>query len=205
MSDPERSVPGTERTRARPSRLLNQTLGTIPVARSAFLAGILAALVTTVWPEGLARAEEHSDSFPLPRASKVHLALGPTVAGIHQEEGWDSQVGGELHLVRLRPSTLHATGLALGALTFSSSKTVRLHLDGYIGIRVSSDLTLGASLGPIVDVNPNQRARFGARASLWGHAGIAPYVSIARTWGATSPEQTEVGLGIRIPFSITDF
>lgn len=128
------------------------------------------------------------------------------MAGIRGEDGWDTQVGGDMHLAWLRPRhLLAAQGVTVGALTFASSKSIRLHSDLYIGLAINSDLTFGVAVGPIIDIHPNRRTRAGARGQLWLHAGIAPYVSAARTWGLGASGDIEVALGVRIPFSIARF
>ncbi len=159
-------------------------------------------------PLGISSASGQThDAEPFVRTvqSEVHVALGPTVAAIHRADGWDSQVGGELHLVRLAPHRLHALGGTVGALTFAATKAIRLHSDAYLGLRLNSDRSIGVAVGPVVDLHPNRRAQAGVRGTLWAHAGVAPYLSITRLWGLGASDSAEISLGLRIPFSIANF
>ncbi len=166
---------------------------------------LLPTLVPLLGFGNMANAKE-TNSFVAPPQSEVHLAIGPVMAGIARSEGWDTQVGGELHLVRLNPSDrLAAIGEAFGALTFASDETIRLYLDSYVGLKVTADLTVGVALAPVIDLHPNRRSIFGAQATAWLHAGIAPYVSASRMWGLGASNKAEFSIGLRIPFSVANF
>jgi len=155
--------------------------------------------------ENVALAES-PDSVVTKARSEVHVAIGPAMAGIQRVEGWDTQVGGELHLVRLDATrSLAALGGAFGALTFADDETIRLYLDAYVGFRVTSDLTFGVALAPVVDLHPTRRSQFGVRGTAWLHAGVAPYVSASQTWGLGASNHIDVAIGLRIPFSIARF
>ncbi len=155
--------------------------------------------------ENVALAES-PDSVVTKARSEVHLAIGPAMAGIQRAEGWDTQVGGELHLVRLASETpLAALGGAFGALTFAEDETIRLYLDTYVGFRITSDLTIGVALAPVVDLHPTRRSQLGFRGTAWVHAGIAPYVAASKTWGLGASDHIDIAVGLRIPFSIARF
>jgi len=138
--------------------------------------------------------------------NSLHIAIGPTMAGIRLEGDWDTAFGGELHVVRLsRNGTIGAIGAAFGATSFASSDATRLYLDGYLGIRVSDDWTAGIAVAPIVDLFPTHRALAGVRVTTWLHAGIAPFIAASRRWGLGTKGTLDIAFGLRIPFSIVQF
>ncbi len=154
---------------------------------------------------GTAQAERGRQTNHLSRPS-LHLALGPTIAGTRLDSGWDSQVGGELHLVHLTPSRHIAIhGAALGVANFSRTRATRLSLDLYTGVALSADFTLGLGVAPFVDLFADHRPLGGARATLWIHAGIAPYLSVSKVWGLGASGTMDLSLGLRIPFSVIRF
>ncbi len=146
---------------------------------------------------------KRTESLQTPR---LHLALGPTIAGTHLDSGWDSQVGGEVHFVQIAPaSPLTIRGAALGVGNFARSGATRLSLDLYSGLPLSPDFTLGLGVAPFVDLFAEHRPLTGVRGTLWIHAGVAPYVSVSRRWGLGASGATEMSIGMRIPFSVFRF
>ena len=140
------------------------------------------------------------------RRPSLHLALGPTIAGTRLDSGWDSQVGGELHLVHLTPDNRIALlGAAVGVANFSRTRATRLSLDLYSGVALSPDFTLGLGVAPFVDLFADHRPLGGARATLWIHAGIAPYLSVSQRWGLGTSGNVDLSIGLRIPFSVIRF
>ncbi|MCP4449795.1 MAG: hypothetical protein GY811_31355 [Myxococcales bacterium] len=128
------------------------------------------------------------------------------MSGIHLEGAWDSLVGGEVHLARLsRTSPLAAIGTTLGIASFAKTDGARLQLESYVGLRLSSDITLGIAIGPLVDFYPAHRPRVGAGGSIWLHAGVAPYVALTRSWGLGASDHLDISMGMRIPFSVASF
>lgn len=135
--------------------------------------------------------------------SDTHLVLGPSVAAVHRDQAWDSEVGAQLQLHRRRQSpTLSAFGLSLSAATFAKYEGIRLALDGYAGTRLLGGIPIGLGLGPVADVFLSHRPRGGARASIWFYAGVVPYVSFATMHGLGAPDEIEVQAGLKIPFSL---
>ena len=164
-----------------------------------FVLVALTAFLPSAYGDGARTANE-------PIESQIHLALGPLVSGIRVREGWDSQVGGELHVVRISPSSRLATiGAALGATTYAKSDAIRLSLESYAGVTLSTDWTLGLSLAPVIDLFPTPRPLVGVGASLWLHAGVAPYFAVSRVWGLGASDHLDISVGLRIPFSVARF
>jgi hypothetical protein len=192
-------------------KMLSWFLGAIddslpnPILRRIWPHLLIPAVVLGFGFENAANADA-PNSVAMEPSSEVHLALGPAIAGFQSDNGWDTQVGGELHLVRLGDGgRLAAVGEAFGALTFAQDETIRLYLDTYVGLQLTSDLTVGVALAPIVDLHPTRRSLFGIRGTVWAHAGIAPYISASQTWGLGASNHIDVAIGLRVPFSITRF
>ena len=196
-------------------KMLSLFLGAIneslpnPILRRIWPHLLLPTLVLAGGFENVAHADSSegvANSVVAKPRSEVHLALGPTIAEFHSANGWDSQVGGELHLVRLHAGQrLTAIGEAFGALTFAQDETIRLYLDTYLGLKLTSDLTVGFAMAPLVDLHPTRQARFGVRGTIWMHAGIAPYFSASQTFGVGASGNVDIAIGLRIPFSIARF
>lgn len=188
-------------------KMLSRFLGAIDqyIVRRIFLysAPILLGAVA------IAAAPAHADvAAPLAPVSQpeLHLAVGPIMAGIHQHGGWDTQVGGELHLARLAGGrSLAALGGALGVTTFAEGDAIRLYLDFYVGLGLTRNWTMGIAAAPVLDLFTTHRPLVGGRVTAWLHSGVAPYLSASRVWGLGTTDTVDIAVGIRIPFSVARF
>ncbi len=135
-----------------------------------------------------------------PPEPSYYLALAPTVAISYRDSGFDSSLGGELHLLRkAQAERWSILGLSAGATKFAAYDATRLHLDLYAGFRTFRDVPIGFSLGPVVDIFRVGRANVGFRSTLWAYAGISPFLRLTSTQGLSSPEHVEMEIGITIP------
>ncbi len=171
-----------------------------PSPRAVGLACILGWLALS--PE--LRAEE-GVALSQPSAS-THIALGPQVAAALDDSEWDSEIGAELHLTRLRTSDLlSVVGAGLGVASFSRGETLQLSLDLYVGSRALADVPVGLSVGPLLKAFDTGRPQIGARTTLWLYHGVMPYVSVSWLSGPNKPAQPGLEMGLKIPFSIWDW
>lgn len=135
--------------------------------------------------------------------SDTHVLLGPSVAAVHRDQAWDSEVGAQLQLHRRRQSpVLSALGLSLSVATFAEYEGIRLGLDLYAGTRLINDVPVGVAMGPVADVFLDHRPRGGIRTSLWLYAGVVPYISLASMHGLGAPGGIDLQVGLKIPFSL---
>ena len=140
-----------------------------------------------------------------PRAS-THLALGPQAAAALADSEWDSEIGAEIHLARLRKSRLvSVVGASLGVAGFSKGDILQLSLDFYVGTESLGPLPIGVSVGPMLKAFLNGRPQLGARSTLWLYHGVMPYISVSWLTGPMSPAQPGLEIGVKIPFPIRDW
>jgi hypothetical protein len=153
---------------------------------------------------GSAEAQETSDILA-PR-NATHLALGPQVSAIQYASEWDTEVGAELHLARLRKSrALSVIGGSLGVASFGEGEQVQLTLDFYAGTQALTQLPIGVSFGPLLEVFPHGRPQVGGRVTVWAYYGVMPYAGVAWLDGPNAPDSPSVEIGLKIPFSVWDW
>jgi hypothetical protein len=139
-------------------------------------------------------------------AASTHLALGPQAAALLVDEEWDSEIGVELHLTRLRESrVLSVVGAGFGVASFSRGDILQLTLDFYIGTRVVADVPVGVSVGPLLKAFEHGRPHVGGRTTIWVYHGVMPYLSASWLSGPNSPAQPGLEIGVKIPFSLRDW
>jgi hypothetical protein len=140
-----------------------------------------------------------------PKAS-THLALGPQAAALLIDAEWDSEIGVELHLTRLRDSRLlSVVGAGFGVASFSRGDILQLTLDVYMGTRIVADVPVGVSVGPVLKAYQHGRPQVGGRTTLWLYHGVMPYLSASWLTGPMSPAQPGLEIGVKIPFSLRDW
>ena len=105
----------------------------------------------------------------------LYLWLGPTGAASHIDADWDSTIGADASLVRIRERELLGTiGATFGASRWTVRGGGRLWLDGVAGTRMGR--MVGVSAGPILELNELSHTRFGGSVGLWAFIGVAPFV-----------------------------
>lgn len=133
----------------------------------------------------------------------LYLWLGPVAAvgrqAVVDREGsvWDSTFGGDLSLIRVREhELLGAIGATFGATKWTTHDGGRLWLDGLVGTEVLGHM-IGASVGPLIELDQLATPKLGGSVGIWGYAGIAPYarVGLIDSLGTF----VEVGIHIALP------
>jgi hypothetical protein len=126
----------------------------------------------------------------------LYLWLGPTGAGSHVDGMWDSTIGGDLAVVRIRErEALGAIGASVGASRWTERGGGRIWLDALAGTRLGR--MVGVSAGPIVELDDLHHPRLGASVGLWAFLGVTPYarVGTVEDLGAFA----EIGVHIALP------
>lgn len=105
----------------------------------------------------------------------VYLWIGPTGAASRVDSSWDSTFGGDISVVRVREGAgLAVIGGTLGASRWTVRGGGRIWLDALAGTRIGK--MVGASIGPILELNNLAHPRLGGSVGLWAFIGITPFV-----------------------------
>lgn len=146
------------------------------------LVSVILLCALAVLERGAHAQAKPSRSDPLPSTADLDgtlFALGPVAAAVYAGEAWDGGFGGEVMLVRIREGRpLAALGIAAGGIRFAEAGNGRLWVDVLVGTKKLFGVGLGVSGGLAVEVGDLQRPRFGWQATLWGYAGVLPYVRV---------------------------
>jgi hypothetical protein len=125
-----------------------------------------------------------------------YLYLGPRLGAIHRAGSWDSNVGVDVAVVRVREKQpLAALGVVLSANELPSQKRTRFAMDAIAGTRRGVGFLVGIRAGLVIDYTSVAGATVGANIGIWGHAGVAPFVNVGWTGGFTF----EAGISIPLP------
>jgi hypothetical protein len=127
----------------------------------------------------------------------LYLWLGPVAAAGYEGAAWDSTFGGDLTVIRVREHEgLGAIGATFGASKWTTHDGGRLWLDGLVGTEVLGHM-IGASIGPLLELDQVATPRIGGSVGVWGFAGITPYVraGVIDSLGGF----VEVGVHIALP------
>lgn len=104
-----------------------------------------------------------------------YLWLGPSGAASWVDSRWDSTIGGDLSIVRVREGErLGVLGGTLGASRWTVRGGGRIWLDALVGTRLGR--MVGLSLGPMVELGELAHPRFGGSLGIWGFLGVTPYL-----------------------------
>jgi len=126
----------------------------------------------------------------------VYVHLGPQAAAVRRGGVWDSVVGGELSVLRMREDD----GLALvGGRVYAGRWTEAL--GGRIGVDAVAATRLGVLVGvaggPLLDVGAQHHPHVGASIAIWCYAGVVPYVRVGVI--DSSAGFIEAGLELPLP------
>jgi len=127
----------------------------------------------------------------------IYLWLGPTAAASRLDASWDSTVGGHAAVLRVRERQhLGVIGGAFGASQWTERSGARIWLDAMAGTRVAGRM-IGASLGPILELDDLAHPRLGGSVGVWTFLGVTPFarVGLVDELGAFA----EIGLHIALP------
>jgi hypothetical protein len=105
----------------------------------------------------------------------LYLWLGPTTAASRIDADWDSTIGADATVIRVRErEALGAIGATFGASRWTVRGGGRIWLDGLVGTRLGR--MVGLSAGPIVELSELAHPRLGGSLGLWAFVGVTPFV-----------------------------
>jgi hypothetical protein len=108
----------------------------------------------------------------------TYLWLGPMGTATHVDTDWDSTIGGQAAVTRVRErNALAAVGGAFGASLWTERRGGRLWLDVIAATRIGGWM-VGASAGPILELHSTQHPRVGGTVAVWGFVGITPFARV---------------------------
>jgi len=108
----------------------------------------------------------------------VYLWLGPTVAASRIEGGWDSIVGGDLSVLRVREhETLATIGGSAGAAVWTERGGGRIWADMVVGTRIGGWM-VGTTAGPLVELSDVSHPRVGGSVGVFGFVGVTPFARV---------------------------
>lgn len=140
-----------------------------------------------------APAIEHPPSWDL---DGIYIWLGPLAAASRVAGSWDSTVGADLSVVRVRErEPLGAIGVSVGASRWTERGGGRLWLDALAGTRLGR--MVGVSVGPLLELSELAHPRPGASAGLWAFLGVTPFVRVGAVHELGG--FVEVGVHIALP------
>ncbi len=128
----------------------------------------------------------------------VYLWLGPSAGAGYLADSWDSVVGGDLAVMRVREHDfLGAVGGTIGAAKWTARGGGRVWLEAIAGTRIANRTMVGVSAGGIVELSEIEHPRPGAMVGAWLFCGVTPYVraGVIDGYGGV----VELGLHIALP------
>ena len=127
----------------------------------------------------------------------TYLWLGPTGAASRIASKWDSTVGGDATVLRVRErEPLAAIGGTLGGSRWTERGGGRIWLDALVGTELGGHMA-GASFGPIVELADTAHPRAGGSVGLWAFAGITPFARVG--YVETLGGFVEIGVHLALP------
>lgn len=147
------------------------------------------------------RSDPTSPVAPPPfRASSdldgIYLWLGPVGAASRIDGVWDSTIGGELAVIRVRErAPLGAIGASAGAIRWTERGGGRIWIDAIAGTRLGR--MVGASAGPLVELAELAHPRLGGSIGVWAFVGVTPFARVG--YVDELGGFAEIGLHIALP------
>lgn len=109
----------------------------------------------------------------------LYLWLGPSGAASRIGSEWDSTIGADVTVLRVREhDLLGAIGGTLGASRWTVRGGGRIWLDGVVGTRVGR--MVGISAGPLLELSEIAHPRWGGSVGLWAFVGVTPFVRVGK-------------------------
>lgn len=126
----------------------------------------------------------------------TYLWIGPVGAATRAAGDWDSTVGGQLAVIRIRERrSLGAIGAAFGASLWTSRGGGRLWLDAIAGTRLGK--MIGLSAGPLLELSDERHPRIGGSVGAWAFLGVTPFARVG--YVDELGGFAEIGLHIALP------
>jgi hypothetical protein len=126
----------------------------------------------------------------------MYLWLGPLGAASYIDGEWDSTIGGELSIIRVRErNALGAIGGSFGASMWTARGGGRLWLDAIAGTRLGK--MIGVSLGPILELSDERHPHVGGSFGCWAFLGVTPFARVG--YVDELGGFAEIGLHIALP------
>jgi hypothetical protein len=155
---------------------------------------------TTVEPDPPPRRAQPAvptgDAGPSSDLDGLYIWLGPQGAASHIANDWDSTIGADATVIRIREhDALGAIGASLGASRWTVRGGGRIWLDGLIGTRLHR--MVGVSAGPLLELSELAHPRLGGSVGLWAFVGVTPFVRAGMVSGLGN--FVEVGVHIALP------
>jgi hypothetical protein len=128
-----------------------------------------------------------------------YLWLGPRVGAIYRQQ-WDSNVGADLALLRVREhQAIAAYGVRFAATIPTTTERTRFALGAVVGTRRLANAMMGVTVDATLELDPFARPAPGLNVGLWAHTGIVPFVAVGWTGGLESSVTLEAGITIALP------
>jgi hypothetical protein len=109
----------------------------------------------------------------------LYLWLGPSGAASRIDAQWDSTIGADVTVIRVRErELLGAIGATVGASRWTVRGGGRIWLDGLVGTRLFR--MVGISAGPMLELSELAHPRFGGSVGLWAFVGLTPFVRVGK-------------------------
>jgi hypothetical protein len=129
----------------------------------------------------------------------TYVWLGPSGGAAYIDSSWDSVIGGDLSVVRVREhDALGTVGGSFGAAKWTERGGGRLWLEAIAGTRLVNRTMVGLSAGGIVELADTEHPRPGALFGVWAFVGVTPYVRV----GAIQDDGLVVELGVHITLPV---
>lgn len=130
----------------------------------------------------------------------TYLWIGPLGAASYTDDAWDSTIGGQLAIIRVRERrSLGAIGASFGGSLWTSRGGGRLWLDAVVGTRLGpgDGKMMGLSFGPILELSDERPPHAGGSVGIWAFLGVTPFARVG--YVEKLGPFVEVGLHIALP------
>jgi hypothetical protein len=155
-------------------------------------------LAVSLWPR--ASSGEEKPRHPVTSLDGLWLTAGPIAGAVHLHDSWNSLVGAELSVVRLREADkVSVLGLAGGFVVFDEREGARVWTELELGTSFGS-FGVGVSAGVTAEFDQVVPPRWGTQGTLWLYAGIVPYVRVGVV--EETGRYVETGVMIKVPLRI---
>ncbi len=128
-----------------------------------------------------------------------YLWLGPRVGALYRQQ-WDSNVGADLALLRVREHQgLAAYGVRFAATIPTATERTRFAFGAVVGTRRLANTMIGVTADATLELDPFARPAPGVSLGVWAHTGVVPFVAVGWTGGRQSSVTVEAGITIALP------